>query len=81
MGKSTISSKGEKLIYFIQEKYELNELSNYDLVQLIILGFDLLNLKTISQFAKDNGKTYRGVEQFNKNIVDINGNKFVIDNE
>lgn len=77
----TISSNCEKLIYFVQDKYESNELTESDLVQLIILGFDLLNLKTIQQYAKDNGKTHRGVSKFNKNIVIINNNKFVIDNE
>lgn len=81
METPTITSNGEKLIYFIQEKYEADVLKNNDLVQIIILCFDLLGLKTISNFAKSVGKTYRGVEKFNKNIVDINGNKFVIDNE
>ncbi len=81
MANPTISSNGEKLLYFIQEKYESNNLTNEDVVSIIVLGFDLLGLKTISDFAKDNGKTYRGVEKFNKNIVNINGNKFVIDNE
>jgi DNA-binding MurR/RpiR family transcriptional regulator len=70
----------EKLLYFVQDKYESNELSDSDLVQLIILNFDLLNLKTIQQFAKDNKKTYSGVSRFSKNIIDINGNKYVIDN-
>lgn len=81
MANPTISSNCEKLLYFIQEKYESNDLTNEDVVLIIVLGFDLLNLKTISKYADDNGKTYRGVEKFNKNIVNINGNKFVIDNE
>ena len=81
METTTISSNCEKLLHFIQGKYENNELTESDLVQLIILGFDLLNLKTIQQYAKDNGKTHRGVSRFNKNIVIINNNKFVIDNE
>lgn len=81
MEKQAISSNAEKLIYFVQEKYELNELSDNDLVQLIILCFDLLGLKTISKFAKSVGKTYRGVKNHNKKVVDVNGNKFVIDND
>jgi hypothetical protein len=80
MSSLTISTKAEKICKFIQEKYELNDINENDLVQIIVLGFDLLNLKTIQQYAKDNGKTYRGVSKFNKNIVSINGNKFVIDN-
>jgi hypothetical protein len=81
MENPIISSNCEKLLHFVQGKYESSELTDSDLVQLIILGFDLLNLKTIQQYAKDNGKTYRGVSKFNKNIVTINNNKFVIDNE
>jgi hypothetical protein len=75
------TSNCNKLLCFIQEKYESDDLKDLDLVQLIILCFDLLGLKTISKFAKMYGKTYKGVKDFNKNIVDINGNKFVIDNE
>ena len=81
MPNPTISTKAEKICNFIQEKYEVNDITENDLVQIIIHGFDLLNLKTIQQYAKDNGKTYRGVSKFNKNVVSINGNKFVIDNE
>lgn len=75
------TSNQDKLLSFVYDKYNNNELKDSDLVQLIILCFDLLGLKTISQFAKMYGKTYRGVEKFNKKIVNINGNKFVIDNE
>jgi hypothetical protein len=81
MQTPVISANAEKICNFIQEKYECNSINENDLVQIIIHGFDLLNLKTIAEFAKDNGKTYRGVSKFNKNIVSINGNKFVIDNE
>jgi hypothetical protein len=76
-----ISSNGRKTYEFIYDKFNNNEITEQDLVQIIILGFDLLNLKTISKFAKGNNKTFRGVSEFNKNIININGNKFVIDNE
>ena len=81
MQTPVISTNAQKICNFIQEKYENNQLNDNDLVQIIILGFDLLNLKTIQKYAKDNGKTYRGVSKFNKKIVNINNNKFVIDNE
>jgi hypothetical protein len=81
MQTPVISTNAPKICNFIQEKYENNQLNDNDLVQIIILGFDLLNLKTIQKYAKDNGKTYRGVSKFNKKIVNINNNKFVIDNE
>ena len=81
MQTPVISTNAQKICNFIQEKYENNQLNDNDLVQIIILNFDLLNLKTIQKYAKDNGKTYRGISKFNKNVVNINGNKFVIDNE
>jgi hypothetical protein len=81
MQTPVISTNAQKICNFIQEKYENNQLNDNDLVQIIILGFDLLNLKTIQKYAKDNEKTYRGVSKFNKKIVNINNNKFVIDNE
>lgn len=80
MSTPVISEKGEKIYNFIYDKFTENDISENDLVQIIILSFDLLNLKTIQQFAKDNNKTYRGVKEFSKRIVEINGNKFVIDN-
>ena len=81
MSTPVISEKGEKIYNFIYDKFTENDISNNDLVQIIILGFDLLNLKTISKFKDDHNKTYSGVARHNKNIVNINGNKFVIDNE
>lgn len=75
------TANGEKLNKFVYEKFQDGELSNSDLVSFIILCFDLLNLKTIAAFAKIYGKTHRGVSKFNKNIIDINGNEFVIDND
>jgi hypothetical protein len=75
-----ISKNGERLTSFVFNKYNKNELTDEDLVQNIILCFDLLNLKTISQYAKEIGKTYRGVKEFSKNIIHINNHKFVIDN-
>lgn len=73
-------SNGEKLNEFVYTKFQEGELTNKDLVSFIILCFDLLQLKTVAAFAKLYGKTYRGVVKFNKQIVDINGNKFVVDN-
>lgn len=73
------SPNGDKLQKFVFENYRDEKITISDLVQLIILCFELLNLKTIAKFAKDNNKTYRGVLKYNKNIVEINQQKFVID--
>jgi hypothetical protein len=75
-----MTDNGQKLNDFIFKNFNEQNLDDDDLVQNIILCFDLLNLKTISQYARENGKTYRGVSKFNKNIVSINNNKFIIDN-
>ena len=73
------TKNGDKLRQFVFENYRDEKITIGDLVQIIILCFELLNLKTIAKFAKDNKKTYNGVKKFNKNIVEINGQKFVID--
>lgn len=73
------SPNGDKLRKFVFENYRDEKITIGDLVQLIILCFELLNLKTIAKFAKDNNKTYRGVLEYNKNIIEINGQKYVID--
>jgi len=54
--------------------------SNDALVQLIALAGDFLNLKTIPEYSKENNMSYNGVKNF-RNIINIFGIKFVIDNE
>jgi len=78
MSKTIENTK--KLRAFISEKYENKELDNDSLVQLIELAGGYLNLKTISNYAKSNGKSYNGVKNHRK-IVKLFGTKFVIDNE
>jgi hypothetical protein len=51
-----------------------------DLVEIIILLFTL-HFKTISEYAKQVGKTYSGVERYCKDIKHVNQFKFVKDNE
>jgi len=75
------TSNGEKLNEFVYTKFQEGELTNSDLVSFIILCFDLLQLKTIAHFAKIYNKTYRGVVKFNKEIIDINGNKLLINHQ
>jgi hypothetical protein len=75
------TDNGDKLRKFIYEKFADDKLTNHDLVQIIILCWDLLGLKTIQQYRKMYNKTYRGVALYNKNIVEINKQKLIIDNE
>jgi hypothetical protein len=56
------------------------ELSNECLVQIIELTGGYLNLQTISEYAKENNLSYNGVKKC-RNIVNLFGCKFVVDND
>lgn len=46
------TNNGDKLQKFIYEKFVDDKITNSDLVQIIILCWDLLGLKTIQQYRK-----------------------------
>lgn len=75
---STVNT--DKLLTFVAEKFESNEINNESLVQLIELCGNYLNLQTIPHYAKSNSMSYNGVKKFRK-VVEIFNVKFVIDNE
>ena len=76
------TEKGNKLLNFIIDKFENNELLNGDLVENIKLSGGYLNLRTITKYAKDEGITYQGVlKRPDIDIVELFGVKFVIDND
>lgn len=62
------------------EKYQSKDLSDEDIVSILILGFDLLSLQSISENAKSLGKTPKGIRDFSKNKVRINQFTFVKNN-
>lgn len=72
--------KTNKLLKFISEKFESEELNNESLVQIIELSVKYLNLKTISNYSKYNKISYNGAKRFRKHII-IDNIKFIIDNE
>lgn len=74
------TDKGEKLCVFLHEKMGIGDFSNDDLVQFIEHCGMYLNLKTITDYAKENNMSYNGVKKF-RQIVEIFGVKFVIDND
>lgn len=74
-------SKVELTKGFIYDKYQARELSCEDLVEIVILIFTLLNLKTISHYAAEVGKTYSGIERHCKKVVHVNQFRFVKDND
>lgn len=80
MEKSTISSNGQKLISFLDEKMYDGNFTNEDLVHFIESVGKYLGLQTLPDYAKENNMSYNGVKKFRqtKTIFNI---KFVIDNE
>ena len=80
METQTITNNGDKLNNFIYDKFVNNDLSNYDLVQVIELCGILLNLQKIPNYEKENIMSYNGVKKHRK-IIKIFNIKFVIDNK
>ena len=76
---SKLNKHNEKIQEYISKVMYKGELENESLVQIIELCGGFLNIKSIPQYAKDNNKSYNGVKKF-RNIVEIFGCKFVIDN-
>jgi len=79
MEKSTISSNGEKLLSFLDDKMYNGKFTNEDLVQFIESVGKYLGLKTLPDYAKENKMSYNGVKKF-REVKEILGVKFVIDN-
>ncbi len=65
---------------FIYDKFISDELNNDSLVQIIELCGDMLNIKTIQQYANDNNMSYNGVKKC-RDVRNVFGVKLVIDNE
>lgn len=63
----------------IQQQFESGNINNDNLVQIIEHIGSLLNLQTISDYAKENSMSYNGVKKF-RNVINLFGTKFVIDN-
>lgn len=80
METSTISSNGQKLLSFLDEKMYDGNFTNEDLVQFIESVGKYLGLQTLPKYAKENNMSYNGVKKFRetKTIFNI---KFVIEND
>ena len=70
----------KKLLNYVSEKFQKNEIDNSTLVQLIELCGSFLNIETIPNYAKSNNLTYNGVKK-TRFIIKLFKVKFVIDNE
>lgn len=75
-----IKENTAKLIKFVAEKFEADELDNTSLVELFQDIGMYLNLKTIPEYARENGLTYQGVKSC-RNVQEIFGVRFVVENE
>ena len=75
-----MESLRDKLLRNIYLGVGNNKLSNGDVVQIIELCGELLNLETISSYAKSNNLSYNGVKN-NRQVIAIFGCKLVIDND
>ena len=69
-----------KICEHLSKRIENGELKNEDLFQIIESVGIYLNLKSISQYAKDHKMSYNGVKKFRK-VTMLFGEKFVIDND
>lgn len=74
-----MTKKEINILNRIEELIFKGELSNDFLVQNIELSGRYLNLKTRSDYARENNKSYNGVKKCRKNICLFNVN-FIIDN-
>lgn len=80
MKKSTISSNGQKLLSFLDEKMYDGSFENEDLVQFIESVGKYLGLQTLPNYAKENNLSYNGVKNFRETKTILNV-KFVINNQ
>jgi len=80
MNQSKTTKNTDKLCELIYNEMQKGYLNNASLVQIIELCSSLLNLQTISQYAKTNNLSYNGVKN-NREVKKINGVPFVIDND
>jgi hypothetical protein len=69
----------EKLLLNITKGFEQNILSNKDLIDVIISCGMYLNLKTISDYARQENISYNGAKNFRES-VELFGVKFIVDN-
>jgi hypothetical protein len=79
MEKYAISSNGQKLLSFLDEKMYDGSFTNEDLVQFIESVGKYLGLQTLPDYAKENKMSYNGVKKF-REAREVLGVKFVIDN-
>jgi hypothetical protein len=69
----------EKILSRLSELIQKGEINNAGMVQIIELCGGYLNLKTISDYSRENNISYNGVKKF-RQVQKLFNVKFVIDN-
>jgi hypothetical protein len=77
---SQTTENTSKILKFVADKFQKNELDNDSLVQLIELCGNYLNIQSIADYAKTNNMSYNGVKN-HRQVVKVFKQKFIIDNE
>lgn len=80
METTDIKVNTDKLLKFVQEKFVKGELNNDSLLELFKVMGQYLNLRTISDYAKQHNLSYQGTKSCRR-VEEIFGVKFVVDNE
>lgn len=75
-----LSSNGNKLAEFLDNKMQEKAFTNDDLVHFIEQVGRYLNLQTLPDYAKTHNMSYNGVKKF-RETREIFKVKFVIDND
>lgn len=70
----------DKIEEYIVKCIYKKELSTLGLVKLFERVNTYSNLKTITQYAKDNNISYNGAKN-NRNVIELFGVKFIADND
>jgi hypothetical protein len=70
----------DNILSEISQSFEGGELNNENMVQIIEQCGLYLNLRTISDYARENNMSYNGVKN-HRSLVTLFGAKFVIDNK
>ncbi len=74
---SNLSQKiKERLSYYI----ESGQLSNIEIVDICKHGLDYLNLQKVKKYSEENHISRQGAYMY-RNVIDLYGTKFIIDNK
>ena len=74
-------SRSEKIRERLFECFHNDEIENGDMVKMVERLADILNLKTVTNYAASEGISYNGAKKREKPYVIIDGQMFVVNNK